>query len=59
MYEETGIIKGTRIDVMIHPRVETKGLSRKAEKEMCLEVEKTVKDGIAKLRELQNSLKEG
>lgn len=58
MYEETGILKGTRIDVMIHPRVETKGLSRKEEKQLCLDVEKTVKDGIAKLRELQNSLKD-
>ncbi|MCQ4637472.1 1-acyl-sn-glycerol-3-phosphate acyltransferase [Anaerovorax odorimutans] len=53
MYEETGILKGTRIDVMIHPPVETKGLSRKEEKEMCLAVEKTVKDGIAELQKLQ------
>lgn len=53
MFEETGVLKGTRIDVMIHPAVETKGLSRKDEKEMCLAVEKTVKDGVEKLQQLQ------
>lgn len=53
MYEETGVLKGTRIDVMIHPAVNTKGLSRQEEKEMCLEVEKIVKDGIKKLQKIQ------
>lgn len=53
MFEETGVVKGARIDVMIHPSVETKGISRQEEKEMCLAVEKTVKDGIRKLQEIQ------
>lgn len=57
MYEDTGILKGARIDVMVHPRVETKGLSKKEEKEMCLAVEQTVKDGIIKLQEIQADLK--
>lgn len=53
MYEETGVLKGTRIDVMIHPAVQTKGLSKKEEKELCAEVEKTVKDGIKNLQQIQ------
>lgn len=55
MFEETGIVKGARIDVMVHPPVETKGLSRKEEKQMCLDVEKTVKDGLLQLQELQKN----
>lgn len=58
MYEETGVIKGARIDVLVHPAVETKGLSRKEEKELCLAVEKTVKDGIFKLQEIQGGEKQ-
>lgn len=55
MYEETGVIKGARIDVLVHPAVETKDLSRQEEKAMCLAVEKTVKDGIFKLQEIQEA----
>ena len=55
MYEETGIMKGARIDVKIHPPVETKGLSRQEEKQLCLDVEKTVKDGIRELQEIQKN----
>lgn len=56
MYEETGIMKGARIDVKIHPPVETRGLSRQEEKEMCLEVERTVKEGIRELQQIQENL---
>lgn len=55
MYEETGIMKGARIDVKIHPPVETKGLSRQEEKQLCLDVEKTVKDGVRELQEIQGN----
>ena len=55
MYEETGIMKGSRIDVKIHPPVETKGLSRQEEKQLCLDVEKTVKDGVRELQEIQEN----
>lgn len=54
MYEETGIMKGARVDVKIHPPVETKGLSRQEEKQLCLDVEQTVKDGIEELEKIQN-----
>lgn len=54
MFEETGILKGTRIDVMFHPAVQTKGLGRHEEKEMCLEVERVVKEGVLKLQEIQS-----
>ena len=52
MYEETGILKGAKIDVMIHPPVETKGLSKQEEKEMCLQVERTVKAGVEMLQKI-------
>ncbi len=55
MLEETGVMKGARIDVMVHPVVETKGLSRQEEKQLCLDVEKTVRDGVEKLRKLQEA----
>lgn len=55
MLEETGVLKGARIDVMVHPVVETKGISKQGEKQLCLDVEKTVRDGVEKLQELQNA----
>ena len=51
MFEEEGRMKGAHIDVIIHEPIETKGLSRKEEKELADKVEKIVVDGI---RELQN-----
>ena len=48
-------MKGARIDVKVHPPVETKGLSRQEEKQLCLDVEKTVKDGIRELQEIQEN----
>lgn len=55
MFEETGVLRGADIGVMIHPPVETKGISRPEEKKMCLEVEQTVRDGVKKLQELQEN----
>lgn len=53
VFEETGIIKGTRIDVMIHPMVETAGIDRKAEKQLTIDVENTIKEGLEKLLTIQ------
>ena len=53
MYEETGVIKGTRIDVMVHPMVETAGIDRKAEKQLTADVENTIRNGLEKLMEIQ------
>lgn len=55
MLEETGVLRGADIGVMIHPPVETKGLSRPEEKKLCMEVEQTVRDGVKKLQELQEN----
>lgn len=51
MFEETGVVRGTKIDVMIHPAVKTEGLSRKEEKELTLQVEETVRNGVKQLQE--------
>lgn len=51
MFEETGVLRKADIGVMIHPPVETKGLSRPEEKKMCLEVEQIVRDGVKKLQQ--------
>lgn len=49
MFEEEGYLKGARIDVIIHEPIETKGISRKEEKELSEKVEKIVIDGVNKL----------
>lgn len=49
MFEEEGYLKGARIDVIIHEPIETKGISRKEEKELSERVEKIVIDGVNKL----------
>lgn len=51
MFEETGILKGAKIDVIVHPAMETKGLSRSEEKALVTEVEKIVRDGVKQLQE--------
>lgn len=53
VYEETGVIRGARIDVMIHPPVETAGLDRKAEKQLTVDVENTVRQGLEELKKIQ------
>ncbi len=53
VFEETGIIRGTRIDVMVHPMVETAGIDRKGEKQLTADVEKTVRDGLEQLKKIQ------
>lgn len=53
VFEETGIITGTRLDVMIHPAVETAGIDRKAEKQLTVDVENTVRQGLEQLIKIQ------
>lgn len=59
MFEETGVLQGADIGVMIHPPVKTEGLSRSEEKKMCLDVEQTVRDGVKKLQEKQALAEDG
>lgn len=53
MFEETGVIKGTRIDIMIHPPMETKDLTKPQEKQFVVELEKIVRDGLEELIKIQ------
>lgn len=53
MFEETGVVKGTRIDIMVHPMVETAGIDRKAEKQLTADVENTIKEGLERLIKIQ------
>lgn len=50
MFEETGVFKGAKIDVIVHPAIETKGLSKPEEKQLTAKVEKIVKDGVIELK---------
>lgn len=51
-FEKTGIFSGHRpVGVIIHPPIETKGLSRQEEKALTGKVQKIVYDGLEELRE--------
>lgn len=50
MYEETGVLKGADIKVLIHPPIETKGLSRPEEKALTGKVEEIIVNGIRSLQ---------
>lgn len=49
MYEETGIVKGTRIDVKVFPAIPTAGMSRADEKDLAGKVEDIIRSGVAEL----------
>lgn len=51
--EETGVVRGTRLDVMIHPMVKTAGIDRKAEKQLTADVEQTVREGLEYLKKVR------
>ncbi|MDO4517880.1 MAG: lysophospholipid acyltransferase family protein [Bacillota bacterium] len=53
-FEETGVLKGARIDIKIFPPMETAGISHKDEKLMFREIEKIIGDGVAELVLLQD-----
>lgn len=53
MFEENGYLKGAEIDMIIHPPIETKGMSRREEKELTGRVEKIILDGLQKLQKAE------
>ncbi len=53
LFEEQGVLRGDRIDIMIHPAMETKDLTKPQEKQFCVDVENIVRDGLEKLIKIQ------
>ena len=53
LFEETGVLQGSRIDIMIHPAMETKELTKPQEKQFCVDVENIVREGLEKLIKIQ------
>lgn len=53
MYEETGVIRGSRVDIMVHPPVDTSGIDQKGEKQLCTDVETTIRQGLEQLIKIQ------
>ena len=51
MFEETGIARGARIDVIVHEPIETAGIDRQEEKVLIDNVEQIIRDGVEKLVE--------
>lgn len=51
MFEEKGYLKGTDIDMIVHPPIETKGMSRRDEKELTGKVEEIIMSGLQKLQQ--------
>lgn len=49
MFEAEGRAKGARIDVIVHPPIETAGLSRAEEKDLSDKVETIVREGVETL----------
>ncbi|MGN0704800.1 MAG: lysophospholipid acyltransferase family protein [Lentihominibacter sp.] len=49
MFEEEGYLKGAQIDIMVHEPIETKGISRKEEKELTERVEQIIIGGLRDL----------
>ena len=56
LFEETGVLQGSRIDIMIHPAMETKDLTKPEEKKFCVEVENIVREGLEELIKIQEEL---
>ena len=53
MYEETGVMRGARIDVMVHEPIQTAGLTKAEERALSGKIEQIIKDGVAELVKLQ------
>lgn len=49
MFEETGVARGARIDVIVHEPIETADISRQEEKVLIDKVEQIIKDGVQQL----------
>ena len=50
MFEETGVARGARIDVIVHPPIETADMSRQEEKALTDRVEGIIREGVEKLQ---------
>lgn len=48
-FEETGVARGARIDVIVHPPIETAGMSRAEEKGLSDRVEEIIKSGVEEI----------
>ena len=46
LYEETGVMRGAHVDVIIHPAIETKDLDKQAERELSDRVENIIRSGL-------------
>ncbi len=49
MFEETGIVRGARIDVIVHPAIATAGISRAEERVLSDKIETIIREGVKKL----------
>lgn len=50
-FEDNGVFKGSRVDIVIHPQVETKDLGKQDESALVNQVEGTIRDSLLKLQE--------
>lgn len=51
--EKQGYLRSAPIDIMIHPAIETKGLSRQEEKELHQQVFDIVQSGLLELKAMR------
>ena len=58
-FEETGVFRGTRVDIVIHPQVETKDLGKHDETALVHQVESTIRDSLLRLQEEERQRKTG
>lgn len=48
-FEETGVARGARIDVIVHPKIETAGITRAEEKLLPDKLEEIIKEGVREI----------
>ena len=53
-YEDTGIMKGTEVQVMVHPAIPTAGLTREQERDLPDQVKAVIQEGLDKLVALES-----
>jgi 1-acyl-sn-glycerol-3-phosphate acyltransferase len=53
-YEDTGIMTGAPVQVMVHPAIPTKGLTREQERDLPDQVKAVIQAGLDKLVALEN-----
>ena len=49
MFEETGVARGARIDVIVHEPIETAAISRREERGLSDKVEQIIRNGVDEL----------